>query len=30
MVDFVNNYNQKGKSALTDVCLSLADVLKPA
>lgn len=30
MVDFVNNYNQKGKCVLTDVCLSLADALKPA
>lgn len=30
MVDFVNNYNQKGKCVLTDACLSLTDVLKPA
>lgn len=30
MVNFVNNYNQKGKCVLTDAASFLADILKPA
>ena len=30
MVDFVNNYNQKGKSVLTGAASFLADALEPA